>query len=155
MERTNDFPRADRFDDGSGWTKGLGRRLGSSEHGRFGKRTAEFQGAAKTHQFLLPLKAARNVAEGSVGWKRLRIERVLGRLRAERRLLILFGLDQGAIFRREDFVALQIFRGVHVPGLSRVSLFAGALLASGPGDILILSLLTLLLLRRGLLFLSL
>lgn len=100
---------------------------------------------------------ASDVAERRVGRKRLRVEAGNGaqsdgvtckgrcvQLRSDgdrdvgggRSWLIPLCLELGAIFRREDLSALQIFVGVNVLGLFLLRLFAGAFLLGGFRDIL-------------------
>lgn len=153
MERTNDGrPRG--FDNHEGRMKRLHRGLRSGQNGRIRKREMELVGAAQSHQFFLSLQAARDVAERGVRRKGLCVQGVLRRLSDKWGPLPSAGLEHGAIFGRENLVALQIFRGVHVPGLGRVGLLARARFACRFGDILILRLLILVLLTRGLLFLG-
>jgi hypothetical protein len=81
-------------------------------------------------------EAASDVTERSVGRKRLRVESILGFFRGGRSLLIFFGFEFGAIFRRENLSALQVFFGVDVLGFFLLGFFARAFLLGGVGNIL-------------------
>ena len=107
----------------------------------------ELRGALKFLGFFLSLQTTGDVAERCVGGKCFGGDRILWFRRADRSGLIFPGFDLRAIFWRKDVVAVQIFGGVNVFGffllvflfLSLVFVFAGAFLASGFGDVLVLS----------------
>jgi hypothetical protein len=81
-------------------------------------------------------ETASDVTERSVGRKRLCVESILGFFRGGRSLLILFGVELGAIFGCENLSALQVFLGVNVFRLFLLRFLARAFLLSGVGDIL-------------------
>jgi hypothetical protein len=114
----------------------------------------KFGGALKFFGFLLFAQTARDVAERCVCRKRggIRVTRdgravhgVLRLLRGGwRRELVFARFQLGAIFRRKDVFTLQVFRCVHVLGFFLLALFAGTLLASSFGNVLVFLILVLL-----------
>ena len=107
----------------------------------------ELGGALKFLGFLLALQTASDVAERRVRRNRFGVDGFLGFVGSDRGGLIPSGFDLRAIFWREDVVTLQIFGGVNVFGflllivlsLSVFFVLAGAFLASGLGNVLVLS----------------
>jgi len=81
-------------------------------------------------------ETASHVTERSVRRKRLCVESTLRFFRSGRSLLNFFGVELGAIFRRENLSSLQVFFGVDVLGFFLLRFFARAFLLGGVGDIL-------------------
>jgi hypothetical protein len=109
----------------------------------------EFSGPLKFLGFFLFAQTACNVAERSIGalWLRICVtghsRTVRGVLRLlcvgrRRRLLILPHFQLGAIFRRKDVLALQIFSRVNVLGFFLLAMLPGLILAGGFGNTLVL-----------------
>jgi len=81
-------------------------------------------------------ETASHVTERSVRRKRLCVESTLRFFRSGRSLLNFFGVELGAIFRRENLISLQVFFGVDVLGFFLLRFFARAFLLCGVGNIL-------------------
>src|SRR6267143_1408501 len=80
--------------------KTFGRSKG--ERRNIGERKVELRGLLKFLRLLLLAETARDVTEGGVRRKRLRVDRFLGFLRRRSSQLIFLRLHLSAIFRRED-----------------------------------------------------
>jgi hypothetical protein len=84
----------------------------------------------------LAAEMARDIAERSTSGKRFGVDGVRRFFIGGRSLLIFLGFDLRAIFRSENFRALQIFFGVNVLGFFLLGFLTGVFLFGGVGNIL-------------------
>src|SRR6267378_2073984 len=94
----------------------------------------KLRGLLKFLRLLLFAETASDVAERSVGRKRLRIDSFLGFFRRRSSQLIFLRLHLRAIFRRENLIALELLFGVDVLGFLLLTFLRGKFLTNRFGD---------------------